>query len=95
MHFDRETIQIWVIPFAVWLALLALLAITVAAAYLPLGALNTTLSMAIAATKVALIALFFMKIATTRPLIQVSCLVGMFWLALMFALTAGDYLTRR
>jgi caa(3)-type oxidase subunit IV len=50
--------------------------------------------MGIAAAKVALIVLFFMKILASRPLIQLASVVGLFWLILMFALTAGDYLTR-
>jgi cytochrome c oxidase subunit 4 len=94
MNLDRETVKIWVIPFAVWIALLVLLAITVATAYVPLGAFNTILNMGIAAAKVALIVLFFMKILASRPLIQLASVVGLFWLILMFALTAGDYLTR-
>jgi cytochrome c oxidase subunit 4 len=94
MNLDRETVKIWVIPFGVWIALLALLAITVATAYVPLGAFNTILNMGIAVAKIALIVLFFMKILTSRPLIQLACMVGLFWLILMFVLTAGDYLTR-
>jgi hypothetical protein len=35
-----------------------------------------------------------MKILASRPLIRLACTVGVFWLILMFALTAGDYLTR-
>ena len=94
MHLDRETIKIWVIPFAVWIALLVLLAITVATAYVPMGPFNTILNMGIAAAKVILIVLFFMKILASRPLIRLACTVGVFWMILMFTLTAGDYLTR-
>jgi caa(3)-type oxidase subunit IV len=50
--------------------------------------------MAIAAAKVALILLFFMKLRSSSALVRLASLAGLFWLVFMFALTAGDYLTR-
>jgi cytochrome c oxidase subunit 4 len=88
-------LRLWLEPGMVWLALAALLATTVITAYIPLGALNSVISMAIAATKAALILIFFMKLKTSSALARLASLAGLFWLVLMFCLTAGDYLTRQ
>jgi cytochrome c oxidase subunit 4 len=86
--------QIWKTLGAVWLALLILLAITVGSAYLPLGAANGAINLGVAAAKAALVALFFMNLATSSVLVRLASAAGVFWLVFMFALTAGDYLTR-
>jgi cytochrome c oxidase subunit 4 len=52
----------------VWLGLLALLALTVFAAYLPLGTFNTVVALAIAATKAALVAAIFMELRERNSL---------------------------
>jgi cytochrome c oxidase subunit 4 len=92
---ENQAVQIWILPGAVWFALLILLTATVGSAYIPLGAFNTVINMLIAAAKVALILLFFMKLRSSSPMIRLTSLAGLFWLTFMFALTAGDYLTRQ
>ncbi len=92
---DQSALQVWKEPSLVWLALSLLLTATVGSAYIPLGAFNTILNMGIAAAKVALILLFFMKLTSSSALIRLASLAGLFWLVFMFALTAGDYLTRQ
>lgn len=88
--------RLWIMPAAIWLALLLLLAITIGAAYLPLGPGNGVVSMGIAACKAALILLFFfMKLKTSSALLRLASLAGVFWLVLMFSLTFGDYLSRQ
>ena len=72
-----------------------LLAGTVASAYVPMGIFNTIVNLAIAALKVALIMLFFMKLRSSSPLLRLSALAGLFWLIFMFALTGSDYFTRQ
>lgn len=47
---------------ASWIALLALLALTVTLAYLPLGAFNFAATMLIAAIKATIVAAFFMEL---------------------------------
>ncbi len=81
-------------PVMVWLALMALLAVTVVAAYIPLGLGNGAISMSVAAIKVALIMLFFMKLRSSSALLRLTSMAGLFWLIFMFTLTASDYLTR-
>lgn len=90
-----ETLRIWVVPTAVWFALLVLLAATVGSAYVPLGALNSVLNLAIAATKVVLVMVFFMNLGSSSALLRLAALCGVFWLTFMFVLTAADYLTRQ
>ncbi len=76
------------------LALLALLALTIGAAYLQLGPLNTPVAMLISLLKGAIILLFFMHVRYSRPVLWLFAGAGFFWLALMFALALSDYLTR-
>jgi cytochrome c oxidase subunit IV len=75
-------------------ALLGLLALTITAAYLNLGPFNTVVAMVIAALKAALIALFFMHLRYSKPLMWIFAGAGIFWLGIMFALALSDYLTR-
>jgi cytochrome c oxidase subunit IV len=86
--------QIWRKLCTIWLALFVLLAITVGSAYLPLGAANGAINLGVAAAKTALIALFFMNLLMSSVLVRLAAAAGMFWLVFLFALTAGDYLTR-
>lgn len=92
---NNRAYQVWIVPAAVWVALSVLLAATVITAYIPLGVFNTIINMAIAAAKVALILVFFMKLRSSSALIRLVSMAGLFWLVFMFALTAGDYLTRQ
>lgn len=75
-------------------ALLVLLALTIGAAYLQLGPLNTPVAMLISLLKGAVILLFFMHVRYSRPVIWLFVGAGFFWLAIMFALALSDYLTR-
>ena len=77
-----------------WLGLLALLTVTVFAAYLPLGALNTIVALAIAATKAALVAAIFMELRERNPLTLAFAIAGFFWLGIMLWLAFSDYVTR-
>ncbi len=74
--------------------LLAFLALTIAAAYVNLGPLNTAVAMAISLAKGTLILLFFMHIRYSKPLLWVFVGAGFFWLGIMFVLAMSDYMTR-
>jgi cytochrome c oxidase subunit 4 len=76
-------------------ALFALLVVTVAAAYINLGPLNTVAAMAISLTKAVLIVFFFMHVRRSDPLIRLFVAAGFFWLGIMLTLTLSDFLTRR
>jgi cytochrome c oxidase subunit 4 len=75
-------------------ALMALLVITAVASRVPLGGWKTPLSLIIAAVKMALVFLFFMRLWYQAGLIRIFALAGFFWLAIILALTFADYLTR-
>jgi cytochrome c oxidase subunit 4 len=76
------------------LALLAFLALTIAAAYINLGPLNTVAAMSISVVKAALIILFFMHVRQSKPILWIFVGAGFFWLAIMLALAMSDYATR-
>lgn len=55
---------------------------------------NTLLALAIAFTKMTFVMLFFMHVYWSPKLIWLSAVASFFWLAIMFAYTMQDYLTR-
>lgn len=80
--------------YAVFLALLAGTALTVAVAFLDLGALNNVLMLGIAMTKALLVILFFMHVRWSTRLTWVVVASGFLWLLILFGITMTDYLTR-
>lgn len=77
-----------------WAALLALLALTVFGAYLPLGTGNTVLAMTIAFTKAGFVAAVFMELRERNGLTLAFASAGFFWLGIMLWLAFSDYATR-
>jgi cytochrome c oxidase subunit IV len=55
---------------------------------------NTLVALLIAFTKMTFVVLFFMHVRWQSRLIWLTALAGFFWLAIMFAFTMQDYLTR-
>ncbi|MDQ6787146.1 MAG: cytochrome C oxidase subunit IV family protein [Acidobacteriota bacterium] len=55
---------------------------------------NTLLALLIAFTKMLFVALIFMHVRWSSKLIWLTAIAGFFWLAIMFAFTMQDYLTR-
>jgi cytochrome c oxidase subunit IV len=80
--------------YAVFLALMVGTALTVAVAFVDLGALNNVLMLGIAMTKALLVILFFMHVRWSTRLTWVVAASGFFWLLILFGLTMTDYLTR-
>jgi len=79
---------------AVWLILLALLALTVTAAYMPLGWAKTPVNLAISVTQASLVMLFSMHLRRAHPLVKIIAVIGFFGIAIMIVLTLFDVLTR-
>jgi cytochrome c oxidase subunit 4 len=75
-------------------ALLCLLALTIALAYIDLGPFNVMAAISISAAKALLILLFFMQLRGSNRLIWLAAATGFFWLAIMFALSMSDFMTR-
>jgi cytochrome c oxidase subunit IV len=80
--------------FLVYLALLALLAATLAVAYIDLRGLNTVLAIAIASLKAVLVILYFMHIRYSSQLTRLYVIAGFVWLMILLGLILADYLTR-
>ena len=78
----------------VWVALLALLLITLGSAYLPLGHLNTAINLAIAVAKALLVAFFFMHLRSAHPMLRIAATAGFFWLAILIGLSLTDFAVR-
>jgi cytochrome c oxidase subunit IV len=75
-------------------ALLSLLALTIAVSYLDLGAFNAVLATAISIASATLIILFYMHVHHSKPLLWVFVGAGFFWVGIMFALALSDFMTR-
>lgn len=84
--------------FVIFGALMVFTALTVFAAFTDLdhvfhGA-NTVVALTIAVIKATLVVLYFMHVRYSTRLTWVIVIAGIFWLGIMFVLTASDYLTR-
>ena len=55
---------------------------------------NTLVALGIAFTKMTCVMLFFMHVYWSPKLIKLSAVASFFWLAIMFAYTMQDYMTR-
>jgi cytochrome c oxidase subunit 4 len=78
----------------VFLGLIVGTILTYYAALIDVGWMNTPLALAIAFAKASLVVIFFMGVRFNTPLTKVVVFSGLLWLAIMFTLTMGDYLTR-
>ena len=80
--------------YTIFAALMVGTYLTVQAAFIDLGALNTVVALAIACTKAALVVLYFMHVRYSTRLTWAVVVSSVFWLGILLALTFGDYLTR-
>lgn len=78
----------------VWLALLALLMLTLGSAYLSLGWLNGVVNLAIATAKALLVMIFFMHLRSSHYVLKIFATAGFFWLAILIGLSLSDFLAR-
>jgi cytochrome c oxidase subunit 4 len=82
------------IYFAVFAALVVFTVLTWSIAKIDLGPMNAVVALTIAVIKATLVVLFFMHVRYSSRLTWVFVGAGFFWLAIMVALTLGDYTTR-
>jgi cytochrome c oxidase subunit 4 len=92
MHAPEATARTY---YAVFGGLVALTLLTVAISFLELGAWHTAVGLTIATVKGLLVALFFMHLLRAERLQVLVLGAGLFWLAILMALTFSDYLTRQ
>jgi cytochrome c oxidase subunit 4 len=78
----------------IWGALLVCLVLTWGCARLNLDGANVAIALAIAITKAALIAVFFMELKSSPRSMWIIAGAGVFWVAVLFSLSLSDYLTR-
>lgn len=77
-----------------FLSLMALTVLTVAAAFIDMGAASNLVAMGIAITKALLVLLFFMHLRHTTPLVWIAIGSGLFWFGVLVAFTLSDVVTR-
>jgi cytochrome c oxidase subunit IV len=80
--------------YVVFLVLLACTYLTWQVAYFDLGPLNALAALGIAIFKATIVVLFFMHARSSPKLTWIVIMAGLFWLGILIALTASDYLTR-
>lgn len=80
---------------AIFLALLVGTALTVVAAFIDFPwRFNTIVALTIASVKATLVVLYFMHVRYSTRLVWVIVASALFWMAILFAFTFSDYLTR-
>ena len=86
--------KLWQRNGLIWVALMALLTLTLVLAYVPMGVFTPSAGIAIAFIKAGLVVMLFMDLAGSRPLIRLAAAAGLVFLAVFFALTLADILSR-
>lgn len=77
-----------------WLALLALLALTLASAYVPMGQGNVAINFAVAFAKTVVVMVLFMHAAASGGFVRLLAVAGFAWLLVLAGLGWVDYGTR-
>jgi cytochrome c oxidase subunit 4 len=78
----------------VWAALVALLSLTVALSFAPMGVWRLPASLAIAAAKAGLVVWFYMELRREGGLTRLAALVGLLFLTLLIGITGVDVAIR-
>jgi cytochrome c oxidase subunit IV len=79
----------------IFLILLAGTALTVWAAFVDFPwRLNTIVALTIATVKATFVVLYFMHVRYSARLVWVIIIAAFFWMAILFAFTFADYVTR-
>lgn len=95
-HLSKEHTHI--VPYQtfiiVWVVLLLLTGVTVAAAQFHFGALNVWIALGIATFKAGLVIAFFMHLKDEQPLFKLALLAALAILAIFIGLTFFDVLYR-
>ena len=87
-----------IVPLPIYLGVFAALMVgtvlTVLAARMDFGWLNTPVALAIACSKATLVILFFMHVKYSEKLVTLMVLVSIAFLFILFVITLSDYWTR-
>lgn len=82
------------IYYGIFFALLVLTGVTVGAAFVDMGAMNTVVALSIAVVKALLVILYFMHVRYSSRLTWVFVAAGFFWFLILVAFTMADYESR-
>jgi hypothetical protein len=77
-----------------WVGMLGLLGLIAGSDYLPLGPYLPWVQFAAAAAIIALLAFFWMNLATASAAVRIAAFAAIFFLSIMALLAFNDYLTR-
>jgi cytochrome c oxidase subunit 4 len=91
MHERIDSIRTYTLVFV---ALLALTALTTMVADVDMGPLNVAVALLIAVVKMLLVALFFMHLRHSPILTKVVVCGGLLWLFILMVLTMADFVSR-
>ena len=88
-----------IVPVRIYVTIFVVLlvgtALTVVAAFQDFPwQLNTIVAMTIATAKATLVVLYFMHVRYSARLVWVIVAAALFWVAILFAFTLGDFYTR-
>ena len=88
-----------IVPVRIYITIFVVLlvgtALTVAAAFVDFPwRLNTVVALTIATIKATFVVLYFMHVRYSSRLIWVILAAALFWMAILFAFTFSDYMTR-
>jgi cytochrome c oxidase subunit 4 len=78
----------------IFVALMVLTVVTVAVAFVDLGAMNKFVALGIASFKATLVVLYFMHVKYASRLTKLVVVSGFFFLAILLSLTMTDYGSR-
>jgi cytochrome c oxidase subunit IV len=91
LHHPVVSVRVYV---AVFFALMILMTVTVAFAFINMGPFNDLVAMSIAIAKTLLIVLFFMHLRYSGRLTWIFAAIGVVFFMILVAYTMSDYLTR-
>ena len=91
MHEPKASVRTYV---AVYVALMALMALTTGLAFVDLAAWSSAVAMVIAGAKAVLVILWFMHVRYGTKMTWVFAGVGFYFVGILFVLTLNDVLTR-
>ena len=80
--------------YTIFALLMVFTAITVAVAFVNLGAFNFPVAIGIAITKATLVVLFFMHVKYSSQMTKLFVSMAVFFILILFGLTMTDYLSR-
>jgi cytochrome c oxidase subunit 4 len=86
--------KLWRRNGVIWAALMLLLVMTLALAYVPMGKLSPAVGIVIAAVKAEFVVMLFMELGRARMLTRLAAMSGVVFLTALFVLTLADVLSR-